>query len=518
VNRSTRSISIGVLGCLAALLGLAGCVADDTDSGGLTPPEVIRVGAEGGSLTAGDAAALTAEEPASEEAAIGRVGEDMASSYMPAWDVVVGFEVAADLPALPGADTGYVYRDGTTVPEDVAVALATAMGIDPTPQERPAEYMIEWAFGPEDGSEPSLTIDAYPQHHWWYSSAWADMDRAVEAPACAESVDADGNVTIDCPEWEPEPPVGVPTAAEAEARAREIITAAGFDPSVLTFTVSADEWYASVEGRRDLVEGVEYVGAESWSFGFGGDGVLEYAGGTFTAPEAVGPYPLVDLETAIVRLETTYVSGMAIGRDGTGGDTAVGIPEPAIAVEPIPTDESMPVETLPMPEPTEITVTLVDVVADLWWVEDVDGNVWLIPAYRFIGDDGGWYTVPAVTDEYMVEQATYGEVESMPGEGSGGSTGAVEPGVVVSPELEQLLAPIDLTVADPAVIALLEDLLEGEVVVDEGLFADTAREYGVEMRVVERDGESLQVTADYRTDRVNVIVVDGTVVAIDGIG
>jgi hypothetical protein len=438
---------------------------------------------------------------------------------MPAWDVVVGFEVAADLPALPGADTGYVYRDGTTVPEDVAVALATALGIDPTPQERPAEYMVEWAFGPEDGSAASLSIDSYPQHYWRYSSAWADMDRAMEAPACTESVDAEGNVTVDCPEWEPEPPVGVPTAAEAEVRAREIITAAGFDPSTLTFTVSADEWFASVEARRDLVDGIEYVGAESWSLGFGGEGALEWAGGTFTVPEAVGPYPLVDLDTALARVEEMYVSGMALG-----GDLAIGMPEPAIAVEPVPTDESMPVETLPMPEPdempqpTEITVTLLDVVADLWWVDDVDGNVWLIPAYRFIGDDGGWYTVPAVSDEYMIEQATYGEVEPMPGEGSAGSTGAAAPGVVVSPELEQLLAPIDLSVADPAVIAVLEDLLDGDVAVDEGLFADMAKEYGVEMRVVERDGEPLQGTADYRTDRINVIVVDGMVVAISSIG
>lgn len=529
MNRTTRSIAPGVLIAVAALTGLTGCVADDTDSQGLTPPEVIRVGSDGGGAAQNDAAAMAAEEPASEESADAKGGADMASSYMPYWDVVVGFEVGEGLPPLPTADTGYVYRDGTTVPEATAVALAAALGVDPTPQERPAEYMVEWAFGPEDGSAPSLSIDSSPQHYWWYSSAWTEMDRAMEAPACTESVDADGNVTVDCPEWEPEPPVGVPTGAEAEARARDIITAAGFDPATLTFEVFADEWFVSVEARRELVAGIEYTGAETWSFGFGAEGVLQYAGGMFTDPEAVGPYPLVDLDTAITRLEEMYVSGMAMGRDLAVDEPAIAAVEESVIAEVEPAveepavegDEPMPVDTLPAPEPNEITVTLVDVATDLWWVTDVDGNTWLIPAYRFIGDDGGWYTVPAVTDEYMIEEPDYGQpdvvgdIEPMPG---GGESSPGSAGADASPELTELLAPVDLSVADPAVIAVLEQLITGDVAIDEQLFADTAREYGVEMRVVERDGEPLQGTTDYRTDRINVVVVDGAVVSIAGIG
>ena len=519
MNRTLRSIAPGVLIAVATLTGLTGCVADDTDRQGLAPPEVIRVGSDGGGAAQNDAAAMDAEEPASEESADAKVGDDMASSFLPYWDVVVGFEVGADLPALPTADTGYVYRDGTSVPEATAVALATALGVDPTPQERPAEYMVEWAFGPEDGSAPSLTIDSTPQHYWWYSSAWAEMDRAMEAPACTESIDADGNVSVDCPEWEPEPPVGVPTAAEAEARARESITAAGFDPATLTFEVFADEWYASVEARRELVDGIEYTGAETWSFGFGGEGVLQYAGGMFAEPDAVGPYPLVDLDTAIARLEEMYVSGMAMGGDMAVREPAIAEVEPAVEEPAVEGDQPMPIGELP--EPTEVTVTLVDVAADLWWVNDVDGNTWLIPAYRFVGDDGGWYTVPAVTDEYMIEEPDYGQgdgsgvVEPMPSEGetSPGSAGAV-----ASDELQEALAPIDLSVADASVIAVLEQLIDGEVRIDEQLFADTAAEFGVEMRVVERDGDALQVTTDYRTDRINVVVVDGTVIAIDGVG
>ena len=38
----------------------------------------------------------------------------------------------------------------------------------------------------------------------------------------------------------------------------------------------------------------------------------------------------------------------------------------------------------------ELLQRLVDVQADVWWAWDVDGSVWLLPAYRFIGDDGHW--------------------------------------------------------------------------------------------------------------------------------
>lgn len=40
---------------------------------------------------------------------------------------------------------------------------------------------------------------------------------------------------------------------------------------------------------------------------------------------------------------------------------------------------------------------------------------------------------------------------------------------------------------------------------------------GCDLRVVERDGEPLAVTQDFRPDRVNVVVKDGDVTRIDGL-
>jgi hypothetical protein len=524
---------------------LVGCVADDIDEGALSPPEIVRV-AEGQSgasgtdaISAADtpAAELAAEEPAMEES-MAVDGDDMASSYMPMWSIVTDFVVGDELPALPAESTGFVYRAGSSVPEATALALAAALGVDPQPQERPSEYMVDWAFGPDDGSAPSLSIDAYAQHYWWYSSGWNDRELAdaMAEPACTESVDDEGNVTLDCPDWEPEPPVGVPTGTEAEARAREIIAAAGFDPDSLTFEVFADEWYASVYATEALIEGLEGLSGANWNFGFGAEGVLEYAGGQFATPEAVGPYPLVGIDAAVARLTEMYLDGSAwpMAVDAPAVDMAVEdtMVEDTMAVdeeitiaepEPAPPTTVPPVESEIIEEfvPTEITVALVDVQADLWWTEDVDGNVWLLPAYRFIGDDGNWYTVPAVTDEYMVETPVYDEpvpMEVEPTVDDARSSGAAGSGFAPSPELLDMLAPLDLADVDSAVIAALEQIAMGDLAVSEQLFADTALEFGVEMRVVERDGEPLEVTEDYRTDRINVVVVDGNVVAIAGIG
>lgn len=42
--------------------------------------------------------------------------------------------------------------------------------------------------------------------------------------------------------------------------------------------------------------------------------------------------------------------------------------------------------------------------------------------------------------------------------------------------------------------------------------------YGYKLRVTNKDGTSFIVTADYRTDRINVSVTNGKISAINGIG
>lgn len=483
---------------------LGACIADDTDGPSLAAPEVIRV--EAGS---GGAAGMSADAPAAEQAATESVsGDEMASSVIAPWSVIVGFEVGGGLPALPTATTGWVHRAGREVPLERAVAMAEVLGVDPTPRtDREYDEWISHAFGPADGSAPLLEFGVGAEMDWWFSAAWGDDDAVFEP--CREIETEDG-IVYDCPT--PEPPVGVPSAEEARARALELWERLGIDVAAADVEVWADEWYASVSASMPI-EGVD---AEAgWlSVGFGGGGALEYASGTLSRPEPAGPYPLIDLATALERLRRYYIWPIdavdvavepevmiELGSHGPNSDTSMS------------DDPVIPEGGFEEFDPDPITVTVVDVAPDLWWTMDVEGNVWLIPAYAFTGDDGGVYTVPAVTDEYLVEEipvAVDPIIEPTP---EPAPEPAPEP---VDPIIEPAPAPEESTPSEA--VDMLMAILEEEGPMTEDQFSGLADSLGLTVRVVRLDGEDLAITMDLSPTRVNIEVADGLVIAVINLG
>jgi hypothetical protein len=408
---------------------------DSTAAAALIAPTPIEV--TGSAAAGGEVAAAAAEGADTGEIAMLPVATNV--------DYVVGDQLAV----LPTDDTGYLF-DGSDAPtvEEVA-ALAAAFGVDGDVVEEGDGGERTWRVGPDDGTAGTLWVYGDALSGWNYNGPWADRPVAECVTTSAIPVDPDAVepdeptetdvVVPDCPE--PEPPAGVPSADEAERLAADVLAAIGVDTSAIEFETFADEWFASVtayDSQSPLGR------AETWSFGYGADGVLEYASGSLAEPVAVGPYPLVDLDAALARLSD---GGSWFGPAVSGPAIAVGEPSGDGTV------------------PDTVSVTLVDVVADLWWVWDADGAAWLLPAYRFVDSEGGVHVVPAVTDELLVEAETD------------------EP----------------LPVPDPAVADLVG------LPLDE--FQRRAEELGHVVRVVEIDGEPLAVTEEFLDDRINVAVV-----------
>ena len=130
--------------------------------------------------------------------------------------------------------------------------------------------------------------------------------------------------------------------------------------------------------------------------------------------------------------------------------------------------------------------TLVDVKADLWWVWDADGSVWLLPAYTFTDSNGNAFTVPAVTDEFMI---------------------VVEP--TIEPQPEPVPAePVDPVVVDPPTSgrrrAGRSHRPRGARRPAAGRVRGDGQGYGFTTRVIRQDGVDLPGTMDYSDSRVNV--------------
>jgi hypothetical protein len=453
---------------IALLLSVSAC-GEDAGSG-LAPPVPIRVSqvAAAGSLASG-------------------AGESDAMIDGRAMWWFGGYEYQVDpgLNALPTDSTGYRFGPATEVSEATVRQIATALGLSDAPVRNPDAQVYDqaWVVGPTDGSAPSVVVLNDPQATWYYSGAWA-METPGESsgtasseprePGAAGSDDSDsGTAPDEMRDWEPPtPPEGILTADEAQAEAIRIFSAVGQNPNDFELEVWADEWYASVTAWPRLGGGRSPM---TWNFGFGEKGQLQWASGFLAEPVATGPFPLVGLDEALERLADQF----------TGWGAAVGFPAPD-ADAPTSNDEAARDSDEQMPEPVKELAVLVSVAADLWWAMDVDGSVWLLPAYRFTDTEGREHIVAAVTDEYLMIEPQVGIIEPMPTPGSDG--GVTGPGSEEEAQMEELM-----TWAKKELIGM--ELSAATVV---------AEARGVVVRVAQRDGQELMVTMDYVMNRINL--------------
>jgi hypothetical protein len=517
---------------VCAILMLAACGSDESVSPStdpaLQPPVAVNVVGSGG-----DTAQASSVEVAAPDANAGATDSDRSAGLYPAFGRYV-FEAGEGLPALPTNSTGYHFPAGATVDAAEVGRIAAALGVEGEPQAAAADTGGQWQVGPTDGSAPTLFVADDGQLSWYYSTAWAttavagcavaegggsdpgvatDVDAAVQEPTSDDlTVDAavpeptsdpavDQPIPIDeCAT--PEPPPGVPTADEAAAKANDLLAAVGEDPGAFELETYADEWSASVTAYP-AVDGVRWP--SGYSFVFGAEGALQWAGGLLAEPVATGPYPLIDIDAAIARLSEQN------GMWGYGGGDVLAVDaqetEAPAAPDEVARDktagdvQAMPIDdgSIP-PTPEPIVSTLVDVKADLWLVWDADNSVWFLPAYTFTDTEGNVFRVPAVTDEYMI--IVEPTIEPQPAE-------PIDPVVVDPPTSDP--ATTGVAAGDPGV-------LDEFVGVPLPEFEEIATRYGFTTRVARQDGVDQPMTMDYSESRVNVAVEGDVVTEIISIG
>jgi hypothetical protein len=355
-----------VAGLVAVLVavGLAGCGdggsgsgSGGTDAAGrpLLPPSALGGGGGGGSA-------------AQVKAAPAEGGATTADAMLaPARPIEYRLAEGAKAPAT-SAPAYKLVRDGDLSATDVAKALgleADAAG------DVEVEQGLGWFYAPQ----PDESVSSAPS-----------------SVACAPEVTGPEGACEAPPA--PEPPAGVPTAAEAEARFRTVLDRLGVDAD--DGRVEGDDGenlFARSVRFTPSVDGRPVPGLET-TVSYGGEGRVEYASGFSGRFEKLGDYPLVGLDVAFERFQQGGGGGgprTMVAEQGTPIDPASGAAidagaaaggGPVMTIEPQPAPAPVPLE----PEIVELHGA--KVVLSLVYPDCEDGEYVLVPTYSFTGEDG----------------------------------------------------------------------------------------------------------------------------------
>ncbi|MCX6522461.1 MAG: hypothetical protein NTZ21_17525 [Actinobacteria bacterium] len=532
-----RSRRLALVGAVV-VLGLTACgSADDSGAGSastLPAPAVIQIA--GSASGAAPSAAGAADAAMSE------------SKMMP---MSLSYTWSGETPDLTTAAASWFFAPGVAPTAEQVEQLAAAFGVTGEAVELSADMGGGWTVGPNDGSAPSVTVAADAMQSWWFSPAWQTEGRGIVDdcalyPAGDPAADPS---TAGQPVCEPaQPPAGIPTADEAEANARALLTSLGGDPAGYELETYADEWGASVTAFL-VLDGVRTN--LSFNVGYGEQGAITWAGGFLAAPQRGADYPRIGVDAAIERLNdqaNAWMTGYgpavrdagvatepavmpavepAVGEDdapateptegvlgpdgaatsaGSAGAATAEAPTDTVLADPAVGDCTDPAVSCVAVDSVDLAPMVIDlnqVTSSLEQVWAADGTVWLLPGYAFTGADGMMANVLAVEDQYL-EQA---EPEVLP-----------EPVPLPEPMPVETAVPGTDGVGEPAPV--VDAAFDGSTLV--GLTVDAASKLaeasGWTVRVAREDGVDLAVTMDYRDNRFNVAVEAGVVTEVVSIG
>jgi hypothetical protein len=351
--------------------------------------------------------------------------------------------------------------------------LAIALGV---PGEVVKEDTNNFSIGFDDTTGAGLRLYVDVSSAWWSYSSGSVGSGSVSSPACApdtECVDA-GRPVVD-----PAPPVNLPDEATAIALVTKLLQDAGLRVKLYALSAAKTEWSTDVVGTlmaRDVSSNISlYVS-------FGADAKITYASGPLVELKNAGSYPLIPPKDAVKRL-----SQLQYGLVGPTARLAIDMSVSSPA-----TDGSTPVA---------ITVPITGVRLALMQTTLTNNSSILLPAYTFTNADGDVGTVLAIEEKYL----SYGDSEVTDGADPVPEPVDLGPPAVVPGQVENPTDPV--AALDETSAKKLIGLTEAEA-------QKVATEQGWQVRVAMRDGEAFMLSQDYQTNRVNLTVTKGLVVAV----
>ena len=331
----------------------------------------------------------------------------------------VNFEFVAgdNLPTDTGSGEVYkLVRQST--PEEVLTRVAKVFGVKGTIKKYPdfSETNPGYFFGQSDdpwgydGKNPVISL-------WWSGTASWNFSNPIAYPeSVCEQTDADGNCTA-YEQFQPTPEL-LPTKAEALAKALEVFNATGLSVSATDIRIDSSEW--GVNASASMTVGGEPTNVE-WYLGWSSTGVLSYAGGHSVAAESMGSFGTISALSAVDRLADWRWSGSPSGLFYQRFQPrAISEPAPYVKTddsvsEGSEADSSVSVDPIPepQPEPQTLTLTILEAESALLSVWDANGEVWLVPGWILINDQG-WFGAVIALIEGVIELPKDTEVGIMP--------------------------------------------------------------------------------------------------------
>ena len=401
LSAKARSLTLG--GLASGVAGVAAIALVVT----ITPQPLIQLSAS--PLSSQTASGMSAES-----------SDKMMSMPFQTYQYVAG-------PGLSNeSGSGQVYklvRQGT--PESVLANLAEVFDISGSVKKFP-DYSPEYpGFYYGETDDPWGIETQEPMVYIWWSGTgtWSYSNSLASSSISSDCVnlDADGN----CQEWvEPvATPELLPARADAIATALEIFSSTGLSVTESDLRVDYSDWGVNisaalkVDGKPTSIE---------WYVGWSSTGELSYASGHAVVAQAVGSYNTVSAAASVSRLSdwrwfgsaayASYekyqppVSDLSVRSEPYAepatepevSETEQPVePEPGVSASPTPVEpepvepeptEPAPIEPAPI-EPEVITLTVVSAEAALLSIWDSAGDVWLVPGFILVNDQGWWSSI-----------------------------------------------------------------------------------------------------------------------------